>query len=237
VSNQSFVELKEDFKLNSLSLMAQMHQYLKNQHTIALDKDEQRLLLMSSYLFPLVKYMYTVKKKPVPVIKYIILESLKLPTKDAEIIYLLCSSVEECERLVNISLPSRKEIGLFMRKVGALWKQTAILSLTLHLPPFKKDLLAEPLPESANKIISQYLTFIDNAENKLNLNGVWDLKHLLNGVEITSWFNQHRPKEKELSPGPWLAKILDKQLHWQLENPDSGVEACKQYLLSLNDTL
>jgi len=154
-------------------------------------------------------YTYEVKKgKFDSVIKYVILESLKLSSDDANGVHLLSSSSHQFKNLIHKSKKeeiTRREAGFLLRAVGPFWKQAVIVALVNELPPFEGDViqaLSESFNSEAVNLIQLYEGFIEQID-RWNLNNVWELKNLVNGNQLMEMY--------ERKAGPWLAEALEKR--------------------------
>jgi len=111
-----------------------------------------------------------------------------------------------------------------LRAVGPFWKQAVIVALVNELPPFEGDViqaLSESFNAEAVNLIQFYEGFIEQID-RWNLNNVWELKNLVNGNQLMEMY--------ERKAGPWLAEALEKEMGWQLENPEKGKEECEIWL-------
>jgi tRNA nucleotidyltransferase/poly(A) polymerase len=86
----------------------------------------------------------------------------------------------------------------------------------------------------SNNIINQYL-YLEQTIINFNLYDVWNLKPLLDGNQLMNAIGLKR--------GPMVGKIMESQLHWQLQYPPSTannmeeyVNACAMYLKTVLDS-
>mmetsp|Transcript_20492 Transcript_20492/g.28744 ORF Transcript_20492/g.28744 Transcript_20492/m.28744 type:complete len:568 (-) Transcript_20492:92-1795(-) len=219
-----------------IDTMAQMTRVLRQQSIVKFSDpaDSRRMLMFSAMFCPLAKAFYmTPKKKKEPVIKYIVLESVKLNTRDAETFYLVASTTDAMTALVehfqNTGTVVRKDAGLLLRQTGALWDHVLLLSLATRMPPFTHDMLSDPVPEDYQGLFATYEAFWERI-HELGLDGVWNLKSVLPGNEVMTVLGKAQG-------GPWLSVVMQQVMEWQLENPQLGVENCKEWLLANKDKL
>jgi len=217
-----------DFREKSLIAMAQMERFLALQQTLPMTFDDRIYLLLAAFFSNLQKLFYlNKKKKKEPLIRFIILEALKFPLKDAEAICSLINRFQEFDTYISRDLPlenaSRKEVGVLIRRAGPLWKHAALLATALRLPPLEKSLFEEKIPEHDRSIVcfEHFIAMVDS----MGLQEVWNWKPLIAGNEILDIFRK--------PPGAWVAETLDLVMEWQLENPEKTSEDCKQWLLGM----
>lgn len=139
-------------------------------------------------------------KKSIPLAGVIAREGIKYPNTQSEIITSCVESQDSYNALVsNFKSLKRSEIGLELRKYQKHWKLVHIVNLALSYL------------KSNNDRIPSYDEFYQFVNDK-KLNNVHDLKHLINGKELATLLGK--------KPGPWMTKVLDDVLVWQLDNPD-----------------
>jgi len=120
-------------------------------------------------------------------------------------------------------------LGIFLRNrlvhnpnSGNHWATSLLFSLVTDLVPFydtSNDSLDE---EPASKIISSYNSFIDTVIG-LNLQHNVDSKPLLNGHGISIAFGVTKT-------GPWIGRVLEDIVEWQLGHPSGTKDDCLQWL-------
>lgn len=106
--------------------------------------------------------------------------------------------------LLNEEL-TRVKVGRWIREIGEIW-------------PFTRCIITD------NVLLEFYdNTLIPFIETE-NLNNIYDLKPILNGKEVAAL---HKVK-----PGPILSKLIEQLIDWQINNPNSGPEDYKSFILS-----
>jgi len=168
------------------------------------------------------------KQKNVSSISVIVLESLKLPGKDAKAIETVLSSIDSFQHLVEEFKKrpqlTRKELGQELKKSGELWKVVFILSLANQLAGQKKyetnpNSFTNPNldPEHLRWRLEPFPDYqhILRAITDYSLIGSWNEKPLVNGKDVA--------KILGLNPGPAIGQITQELLDWQLENPNATV--------------
>ncbi|KAH3901885.1 related to CCA tRNA nucleotidyltransferase, mitochondrial [Saccharomycodes ludwigii] len=144
---------------------------------------------------------------------WIIRENLKYSKKIYTTVEVLVSNIEIFEKTFeflyndNVSVPKRSDIGLELLKY--------------------KDYL--PLAIKLNEILYKKGTKIGDYIESLDLMDVCQLKLLMNGKEIAKFINK--------KPGPWMKKINDQVLRWQLDNPKLGKDDLLVYLRDLPQSM
>jgi tRNA nucleotidyltransferase (CCA-adding enzyme) len=167
-----------------------------NSTSIIKSVDEFRWIFMAVFLLPLRNSYYMIKNKKISVIRDIIMDSLKWPSKDYEIIIHYCENFNQMlEYVRDKHFYSLVDTGLFIRKVGVRWMLLAYMTSVLE----NKNI---PMKQS----IMEFIGFV----NAMGLNDVYNLNPIYDGNEIMKMTNK--------SPGPWLSEILNKQIGWQIEN-------------------
>eukprot|EP01116_Phalansterium_solitarium_P025576 TRINITY_DN9856_c0_g1_i2.p1 TRINITY_DN9856_c0_g1~~TRINITY_DN9856_c0_g1_i2.p1 ORF type:complete len:652 (+),score=163.58 TRINITY_DN9856_c0_g1_i2:205-1956(+) len=240
------LEINEtDFRQRSVRIMKNMNSYVQQRGGLAgpvrehhqlpslphgwtaPSGDEMRWLLMASFLQPLHAYaLRNAKKRPVPLLQHVVLDSIKWPTKDADSIQLIvdysrraAALLASRKRLPGHDDPAfRRDAGLLIRGAGSLWQVAVMAALGHALPIEGYHGTAE-----AFDVVRQHELLVVNAHS-VGLDGCWHLKHLINGSEVSALFK--RP------PGPWLAAVLERQMAWQLEHPHKSADECRSRLES-----
>eukprot|EP01117_Protostelium_nocturnum_P016984 TRINITY_DN6822_c0_g2_i1.p1 TRINITY_DN6822_c0_g2~~TRINITY_DN6822_c0_g2_i1.p1 ORF type:complete len:549 (-),score=186.67 TRINITY_DN6822_c0_g2_i1:7-1653(-) len=225
------VELKDERLFDvSMERMAQVKRVLslpwtEEKEDFVFTKEEMTWIFMGAFFSNWTEYFYLKKGKQESVIKYQILESLKLSVKDAESINSIANSCTILLNFINskekISECDRKELGLLIRQMGKLWKCGFYAALAIALPPIQKELLNEPLPaEETMQMQKLKEWFVRVCELDLKLSN--DLTPLLNGTEAAAVLNK--------SSGTWLTAVQARQIEWRLTDPNLDVEKCHQLL-------
>ncbi|ELR12807.1 tRNA nucleotidyltransferase [Acanthamoeba castellanii str. Neff] len=225
--------LVPDYRERAVNNVRQMKRLLCHECPIMHDKVARRRLFLAASLKVYSGVLYMEKKRAFPVTHYIIKESLRWKVKDMDEVLLLHNGIEEFHILINKTYGcavDRKDAGLLMRRLGALWKECLYLAVINDLPPFTttptaRDQSDNILPledESVKLTLAKLHEFCHKVEKELHLDGVWDLKPLINGQELMQLLG--------LPPGPAIRQHLEREMAWQLSHPDGTLEECAAFL-------
>jgi len=80
----------------------------------------------------------------------------------------------------------------------------------------------------ASKIIQSYNSFV-NKIHELDLTNDVEARPILNGKEVVKALGADKP-------GPWVGKVLDDVMEWQLGHPQQSKDDCLQWLTSRRDS-
>ncbi|CCK71243.1 tRNA adenylyltransferase KNAG_0G01860 [Huiozyma naganishii CBS 8797] len=214
----------KDGKLNK-----HMKQFIEQYHTmldlipslntkIQQDANFKQNFFLASSLTPFKEFDIVAfpKKKmnnTIPFVEAVVRDGLKIAKSDAVIVSQAVAAIAQYSHMVtkytlNPNSISRSDIGLFMRTFKGHWELAHYVALVTEY------LEADGITKLRANIISEYNNFfsIIHAEH---LDNCHDLKPLVDGKRLQ--------KELEMRPGPWMGKINDEAIKWQLDNP-SGTE-------------
>lgn len=130
-----------------------------------------------------------------------------------------------------VALPSdRLRTGLIVKQAGPCWRtalQIALVSEMKQATPDGSymrgvDKRHRQIHYEDHKTLDKFATLMGNVES-YNLDGVWDIKPVINGNEVLKTL----PKLKK---GQVVGQIMQKQIEWMIQNPNSGPEDAKQWL-------
>ncbi|KAH3683898.1 hypothetical protein WICPIJ_005098 [Wickerhamomyces pijperi] len=190
----------------------------KHQEHIQSDKFQKKLFWLTFVLeaFGSQRFIFNKAKKEAFAIDLIIREGVKYSKLDTDSVVKIITTKTQYQEIVekvagNNAL--RSEVGLLLRNFD---EHTFAAAMIFNL--INEHLQGKQDPGA---IISKYETFNQYIIDQ-NLTNVNQLKHLANGKVISKKFNK--------KPGPWMAKLLEKVLVWQLDNPELGEEECFQYI-------
>ncbi|PRP74133.1 hypothetical protein PROFUN_06458 [Planoprotostelium fungivorum] len=234
-----------------LQLQRTFHQVqMRNGNLNAEISHEERMhMYLSAFFTTLHDYKYKNNKgKYEPASRYAVLESVKLSGKEADMVELMTDGTYKMIRfLSNYNPPDeegkyswstallgdipRKELGILVRscsgKHGAFYRHVTLLALSMQLPSGSHDVFDDELPEEQTKKVYDFYSAFEDRVTTLGLSDAHNLKHLINGKDVLV--------HMKLPAGPWLSRVQELQLEWQLENPEKGEEDCIRYLLSLKE--
>lgn len=178
------------------------------------DKELKMLFWLSIILRPWRNTKVHVKK-PVFATEIIIKEGVKLSKLDADVVTKLVSTSEEYQSIVN-QLPDfkRSTIGVLLKQYG----ENLNLSIMFN---FFDELIKTNDTEAT---IFKYESFYD-VILKENLQDSYKLKPIVDGKTLI--------KKLNTKPGPWMSKITEEIMVWQLDNPERSQEDCISFVASI----
>uniref|UniRef100_A0ACD5Y5F5 Uncharacterized protein n=1 Tax=Avena sativa TaxID=4498 RepID=A0ACD5Y5F5_AVESA len=207
--------------------------------------EQQRLCLYSALFIPVRNMVYMDKKsKKVPVVSYIIRDSLKLKASDADTIVdihvasekfaelvLLLESSENLETIkeklddeyleIPTDLVKRVLAGLILREIKGFWRVALFIS-TLIYPEVGNTSGSLSKQDDLQLRKEKYLS-VERSITDLDLDGVWKMKPLLDGKAIMGVMEVK-------SGGPLIGKWQQRLVKWQLAHPEGTVEECKEWM-------
>ncbi|CCE62009.1 hypothetical protein TPHA_0B03380 [Tetrapisispora phaffii CBS 4417] len=186
----------------------------------------KRIFLLGFILLPFqnLKIIWNVKKKvnnKIPVTESIVKDGLKFNKNEASLIALIVDSIEHYNEIVtkfnnDRNSLSRSEIGLFLREFKGNWQVVHFVTLLNQLA--SKN-------ESCLNNYSNFYNYIIESD----LKDCYDLRPLINGKRLLTLSG--------MKPGPWMGKINDLAIVWQLEHPDGTEDQLLEHLKSLLPTV
>ncbi|PWA00614.1 hypothetical protein BB558_003334 [Smittium angustum] len=184
---------------------------------IKLDDKSISSLYLAAYIYPFVCHEEFQEAKLVYVPEHVIKSSLKLGNNEQRISRTILKFHTQIQNFsisnLNDSEPrTRVDLGLLIREIGELWPLSFVFSIAI-------DLL-EP-NNTFDQTIERYNRLIETVY-KLELEGVYKLKHIIDGKEIAKMLN--------IKPGPTIRLELEKVMEWQLANKEGTKEECKNFL-------
>ncbi|VFR00850.1 unnamed protein product [Cuscuta campestris] len=205
-----------------------------------LTDDQRRLCLYAALFLPFRDTIYRGNKaKKIPVVSYILKNSLKLKSSDSETVISLHIAAKKFASLipyiksedteiievdwkketidVPVALKRRILTGLVLRDIKDFWRVSLALSVLLY--PTNMDL--DEVCELEKR--SELFKTVEKAILNLGLEKVWELKPLVNGKEIMNVL--------EINTGgrivnEWQQKLLE----WQLSHPCGTAEECIDWM-------
>lgn len=158
------------------------------------------------------------KVKPTSAAHLIVLQGLKMPMKDANLISLIVSGMEEFGiRFRDYKNMSRSEIALkLIIPYGENWRLNLLVYFILR--NFKHMELIEDTSNSIEE-------FLDMCE-KLDLEYAYKETVMVNGRELINSLKR--------KPGPWLRQINGILLEWQLDHPNCTKQQVVEYAQKLD---
>ncbi|PIA30102.1 hypothetical protein AQUCO_05700073v1 [Aquilegia coerulea] len=200
------------------------------------DDEERRIYLYGAMFLPL--------RKQVPIVNDIVRNSLKLKTKDAEMVLKLHAASERFlswissvtldnskhfkegseRKTFQVSSGQRIIAGKLLRDIKSWWRVSLLISILISPTDFSD---AEDFSEACAKLDKSQELYkrIENAIMELGLDNVWKMKELIDGHEIASIL-QVNVKTEGRKVGEWK----DKSLEWQLAHPSATAEECRDWI-------
>lgn len=115
----------------------------------------------------------------------------------------------------------RGGLGLLVKKWGATWKHSMIVSL-LSESLTTSPLSLSPTSPIHSTLIPRYEALLRSAEEMGVSKAYEKKKSLLDGKEIC--------KVLGVKPGPWMKEAVDELIRWEFDNPEKGREEAEGYV-------
>ena len=177
-----------------------------------------RLWAVCAALLPLHGHEAPAGKKTIPLPEYVIRTALKGTIKDAQDTALVLGAIDSLSKLANEvgaggsgTAEQKLECAWCLRKCGALWKLSLLLSLC-----------REGAPEDA---LQRHVNLREVVETKWGLDGCWGLKPLVSGTEIAAELGLDLKKD-----GKAIGNFTKDILEWTLMQ-DAPMAASKELCL------
>ncbi|CAI9106254.1 OLC1v1005369C1 [Oldenlandia corymbosa var. corymbosa] len=204
--------------------------------------DQQRLCLYAALFLPFREVVYKDSKaKTFPVVNYIIRNSLKLKSSDAETIVSLHIAAQRFVSLMQymvsnedvqfvevdwkseiIDVPAASKlrilVGLLLRDIKDYWQPALILSMLLNTEDIQSG---TSLSEVDKK--KELYKVVEESIVRQGLDKIWGVKPLVNGKQIMSVLNLK-------TGGPLVREWQQKLLEWQLAHPSGTEEECIDWM-------
>ncbi|KAJ3127357.1 CCA tRNA nucleotidyltransferase, mitochondrial [Nowakowskiella sp. JEL0407] len=191
----------------------------------ALNNLHKRLLYLCSALTPYHPHTYMEKKKEIPVVRYIVMNSMKLCTHDADVSSGIISSLDPIIKMVNYvnetGVKVRKDIGLLIREIGLKFLSDLWPLALIHAFAFE---IAQSTDSNSFELLSSKYETFASAVTELNLADAHKEKYLLSGKDICRILN--------IKPSPIIGTINQALIEWQFENPGATKEMAETWILS-----
>ncbi|KAH3666853.1 hypothetical protein OGAPHI_003302 [Ogataea philodendri] len=158
-------------------------------------------LFLNLILYPWGNETVTIKKTTIPVAGRVAQTALRMQVKITDLVGLCCSSLETY----------KSTFGGWKTASRATVAKTLLIPYKEEWPLMLLTYLAvELLQGSGESAVRDAAEFVQHVE-KENLTQAHLIKLLLNGKEVAQLANK--------KPGPWLSRVNEKLLSWQLDNP------------------
>ncbi|KAK1940510.1 CCA tRNA nucleotidyltransferase [Phytophthora citrophthora] len=217
-------KVDEDVWDRCYAYVSEMHQLLASSSTngvldvnnlSAEKKHELQVRILASLLLPFRKLCVRDKRRR-SVATFVVQDSLKLPNRDAKDVDNVLAHVAELQTATQDSF-DRVKVGLLIRSIGSQWELCRDAALVQELA--NSGSVGEAA--DAREVVSARYDAFCSQVRDAGLDGVWELKPLLNGNDLV--------KQLEVKPGPKMKEMLDHVLAWQLENPEKTRDECMTY--------
>ncbi|KAG7391406.1 CCA tRNA nucleotidyltransferase, mitochondrial [Phytophthora pseudosyringae] len=175
-------------------------------------KHELQVRILSSLLLPFRELCVRDKRRR-SIATFVVQDSLKLPNRDAKDVDNVLTHIGDLQTATAHAF-DRVKAGLLIRSIGVQWEICRDTALVQELTDSG---LVEEAAEARATVSERYDTFSAQVRDA-GLDGVWELKPLLNGNDLV--------KQLGVKPGPHMKELLDRILTWQLENPDKTRDEC-----------
>jgi len=219
------VELKrQSTRLASIveSLLLEKRTGLDNEYEETEDQKRmfrlrQRLMLLAAFLSLQAPQIYlNTRHRKASVVQFMLQDDLRMSAKDSTSIWHLIQSSRVMRDLVNSSAETscltRLEAGLTLRTVGGMWRDALDLAMAQELLEAEEEdqLESDALSKRVKDVRRKYLSMLKALET-YNLGDVWELKPLFDGQYICTML--------QVRPGPFIGRLLQDQIEWQLVHP------------------
>ncbi|KAF9535748.1 hypothetical protein CPB83DRAFT_842268 [Crepidotus variabilis] len=191
-------------------------------------------LYLAALLLPWKQFTHVdSKKKTQSTVAAVIRESLKLGTQNHYLdgvpaLFDGIQTLKDGLRKFTRENIQRAPLGVLLRNksvhnplTGNQWTTSLLFSMVTDLVPHYR-VNENAFDEQATKVIQQYTAFTKRVI-ELGLQNDVDSKPVVNGKEIVAAFGVSRV-------GPWVGKVLEDVVEWQLQNPDKHKEDCIEWL-------
>lgn len=175
------------------------------------------------------------KKKSVSthVPEIIVKEGLRFGKHDFEPVSCILMNLDKSKDIldrVSSHGVKRSEFGLYLRQFGSFLDANLMVNcfdeICSRATVFKQELSPQDHIYEQNipivqEIINKYIA-IKQTIVELDLVDIHNIKPIIDGKTIS--------KELNKKPGPWMTKVTQDVLIWQLDNPNGTREECLEYL-------
>lgn len=187
----------------------------------------RRLFILSACLSPMkgLEIIWSAKKKmnnTMPVVESILKDGLKTGKSEASQVARIVNSLDSYDEMVASFSQAgqqlrRYQIGTFLRDLRGDWEIAHYSSLfSKFIESNERDIF--------NRLAKQYASFHEYVYSQ-QLENCHDLRPLINGKEMVKLLN--------MKGGPWLGKINDRAILWQLDNPSGTRDELLEHLKSI----
>ncbi|CAI5736963.1 unnamed protein product [Peronospora destructor] len=202
----------------SYAYVSEMYLYLTSGGVLDVDKlalekkHELQVCILACVLLPF-RGLCVRDKRRRSVATFVIQDSLKLPHRDANDVNNVLAHVSEFQA-ATLDNFDRVKVGLLLRSIGAQWEICRDAALVQELTDSGP---VDEFTDTRATVSKRYYTFISHIRDA-GLDGVWELKPLLNGNDLV--------KQLGVKPGPQMKVLLNRILVWQLLNPRKSRDEC-----------
>lgn len=186
----------------------------------------KRCFILSASLIPFanLKIIWTTKKKvsnTLPIVESILKDGLKTGKSEASQVAKVVDFISSYNDLITKFSEAqgknglkRSEVGMFLRHFKGDWEMAHFVSLlNQNIYAFQE--------KDGSHLFDNYASFHRYVYEQ-KLENCHDLKPLINGKEMA--------ESLKMKGGPWLGKINDRAILWQLDNPAGTKEDLLKYV-------
>lgn len=231
-------------QIDSIAYIYLFNNLIKSYPSALVDAEEKRIAALAAVLMPFSTSTYTTSKKRVDsVSNYIMLESIKYPKADADMIQTLhfgalhfaplfsptpASNEDETDcsgYLKNEPLEKQLvKLGRVMRRLGNAWVSSLVLACAKRYTehPFIAYMMEEAYSRGPNVECEEVKQRLDSIQID---SGIEQLQERIielgmdKAAEMKPFFSGDDLKSMlSLSPGPIMGVALDKEIDWMLEH-------------------
>ncbi|ETL36104.1 hypothetical protein L917_11729 [Phytophthora nicotianae] len=201
--------------------VSEMYRHLSSDGVLDVDnlsaekKHELLVRILASLLLPFCGLCVRDKRRR-SIATFVVQDSLKLPNRDAKDVDNVLTHVGKLQE-ATVNAFDRVEVGLLIRSIGAQWEICRDAALVQELTDAGS---VDGAAEARDTVSKRYDTFSSQAR-EAGLDGVWELKPLLNGNDLV--------KQLGVKPGPHMKELLDRIMAWQLSNPEKTRDECMEH--------
>jgi hypothetical protein len=207
----------------------------------AMPKEWTRLLYLTALLAPLKAYQLPGKKKPEPLVEYVLRVSLKGTVKDTSDAQLFLDCAQELRELATSAagggvggggeggVAIKVQAGRCLRKVGERWRIALLLALVQAGDK-------EGAGGREEEVLQRFEALEKLVVDEWYLEGCWDMKPLLDGGKICQTLNLDKKKKED---GIKIGVITREMIDWQLSQAKPlhvTAAECEAWLLKVHNS-
>jgi len=188
--------------------------------------NDDRLLFLSVVLLPYERLQYVVKNKAKSVIEYMMREGVKIKNKDVVSMVTINEQLDAMVQLLQAAPEPTPEMrlqaGLILRSTKDLWQTTMAVATVVLLRKEGEEFNTNGNGNSTLDWCQRARDWHTVIRSKLQLDGCWTVKPLMNGKDIIHCLGLDR--------GPQVGIYNQEQIRWMLQHPKGTLEECQHFL-------